>query len=179
MTKKKQTPIPTVRGILAASLVLLLTIVSASSSVEESVELFPVLTCEADAKVGLHDVLEEVSQIESYETQVIPASRFKLFENLTFRDLLGDEDVDLYLSFQAEDSSDVHEYTCTRIKGLGNRKGYSCLNSPPSELLTIDPTSLRFARASVGAWTLYTASELGRSATLFVEKGSCNLANAE
>ncbi len=179
MTKEKQTSNTTTRTILASSLVLLLSIVSASSSDEAPVELFPALTCEADAMVGLHDVLEEVSPIESYETYEIPASRFNLFENLTFRDLLGDEDVDLYLSFQAEDSSDVHEYTCTKIKGLGSRKGYSCVNSPPTDLLTIDPTSLRFTRASAGAWTLYTASELGRSTTLFVEKGTCNLANPE
>lgn len=164
---------------MATLLLLVLTIVSASSSVDESESDFPVLVCEADVKVGLQDDLEEVSPIESYETRVIAASRFKLFENLTFRDLLDDEDVDLYLSFQSEESPNVHEYTCKRIKGLGNRKGYSCVNNPPSELLTLDPTTLRFARASVGAWTLYTASESGASVTLFVEKGTCYMANQE
>lgn len=176
--EKKTLAIPT-RGLLAGSLILVLTIVSASSSVDESVSKFPELVCEADAKVGLHDVLEDAAPVESYETRVIATAGFRLSENLTFRDLLGDEDVDLYLSFQAEGSKDVHEYTCRRIKGLGSRKGYSCVNNPPSELLTLDPTTLRFARASVGAWTLYTAAETGTSATLFVEKGMCYFANAE
>ena len=159
--------------------IVLVSIVPSSSAIDESQGEFLALSCVADATVGLHDVLEEQSPIETYEARSFKPSRFTISENLTFRDLLDDEGVDLYLSLSTATSTDVHEYTCTKVIGFGKRTGFSCTNTPPTEILTLDTTSLRFARASVGAWTLYSASDSGKSATLFVEKGTCHVEDKE
>ncbi len=176
MPTPKSAPIAILPGVVLAAALL---VVPASTELVDSPDLFQTVLCVADHTVGLHDKVEQETVVENFEPGVFSTSRFRLTENLTFRDLLESEDIDLYVSLHSDESTDIHEFTCERVQGFGERSGYSCVNNPPTEILTFDPESLRFSRASVGAWTLYTASDTGTSATLFVEKGTCTPEEAE
>ncbi len=146
---------------------------TSSQPIAGSEDEFTPLMCTADTTVGLHDAYDEEAATEMYEPRMFNKSEFKLTENRTFQELLGDEDVDLYLTLQDVKTEVSFEFSCQEIRGWGQRHGYSCVNSPPTEMLAVDPTTLRFSRASVGAWTFYTAEDLNDSAVLFIEKGSC------
>lgn len=153
--------------------------VASSQQIAGSEDSFVPLICTADTTVGLHDAFVEGEATETYEPRVFLSSEFKLVVNLTFQEMLADENVDLYLTLQDVKTDVTFEYSCSNIKGRGERRGYSCVNSPPTEMLAIDPTSMRFSRASVGGWTFYTAEDLNDSAVLFVEKGTCVQASSE
>lgn len=168
-SKKTRAPTTSV-GVLCGIALLIL---ASSQPITGSDELFVPLMCRADTTVGLHDAHEEDDVQETYEARMFNTSTFTLVENRTFRDLLADEDVDLYLTLRDGQTKVTFEYSCRKIRGWNQRQGYSCANSPPTEILAIDPKTLRFSRASVGAWTFYTANDLSDSAVLFVEKGVC------
>ena len=157
-------------GVLGGFVLFFLT---SSQPIAGSEDEFVPLMCTADTTVGLHDAFDEEEATENYEPRLFNKSEFKLTENRTFQELLADEDVDLYLTLQDVKTEVLFEYSCQEIRGWGQRQGYSCVNSPPTEMLAVDPTTLRFSRASVGAWTFYTAEDLNDSAVLFIEKGSC------
>ena len=177
MEHKKVSPIQAQAstGYVGVLCVVVLLCVTSSQPITGAEDLFIPLMCTADATVGLHEAYqeEENETTETYEPRTFSKSKFSLTENQTFRELLSDEDVDLYLTLQDLQTDVTFEYSCMKIKGWGERTGYSCVNSPPTEMLAIDPAILRFSRASVGAWTFYTAEDLSDSAVLFVEKGTC------
>lgn len=154
-------------------------IVASSQPITGSEDSFVPLICTADTTVGLYDAFVEGEATEKYEPRVFLSSEFKLVENRTFQEMLADENVDLYLTLQDVKTEVTFEYSCSNVKGRGERRGYSCVNSPPTEMLAFDPTSMRFSRASVGGWTFYTAEDLNDSAVLFVEKGTCKHAPIE
>lgn len=169
-TLSKERPAIASAGVLCGFVLLFVT---SSQSIVSAEDLFVSLMCTADTTVGLHDAYQKDEAAEAYESRLFNSSEFKLVENRTFRELLAEEDVDLYLTLQDEETDVSFEYSCQEIKGWGQRHGYSCVNTPPTEMLAIDPTTLRFSRASVGAWTFYTAEDLNDSAVLFIEKGTC------
>ena len=174
--KSKEVVQPRAKTSIASSGVLCafaLVFVVSSQPITGSEDSFIRLHCSADTTVGLHDAYQEEDSTEMYEPRVFLNSEFNLFENRTFRDLLAEESVDLYLTLQDEQTKVNFEYSCSKVNGRGKRLGYSCVNSPPTEMLAFDPVSLRFSRASVGGWTFYTAEDLNDSAVLFVEKGTC------
>ena len=132
------------------------------------------LTCKAEKTVGLHDHIEETgAQVESYDPSVFVPSTFRLRENTTFSELLDAEHVDLYVTLR-DDAADLEsEFECNRVRGANKAKGFSCRNTPPSEILMIDPDTLRFTRSAVGGWTFFSATDTVNGASLFVEFGSC------
>jgi len=100
---------------------------------------------------------------------------------------------DLFLTMRPRNENPV-ELRCRQIQGRGGEFGYSCTNTPPSELLLINPENLRFTRTSIGGWTFADSpdrksalddSPSGNSSTdelsenlgddsLFVEYGTCS-----
>lgn len=133
------------------------------------------MDCKAHRTVGLHDYDDgdEIS-IEMYEARIFSSSEFSIAENRTFSQLLDEPDIAVYLTLTPKESSEQHEYSCKQVKGHGARVGFSCTNIPPTDILTIDPKSRRFSRASTGAWTLYTSDDTGVGASVFVEVGTCD-----
>ena len=132
------------------------------------------LKCKAERTVGLHDLDDgDEVPVEQYEARIFLPSEFSIEENKTFTQLLDDPDIALYLSLKSVDATQKHEYSCKRVKGHGSRAGFSCTNMPPTDVLTIDPETKRFSRASTGAWTLYTSEDTGVGASVFVEIGKC------
>ena len=71
------------------------------------------------------------------------------------------------------DSEEVSEFTCEGVRGRGGQAGFSCRNTPPSEILMINPDTLRFTRSAIGSWTFFTPSDHETGASLFVEYGQC------
>lgn len=177
MEKYKPKARATITSIAVLSAFVLTCVVS-SQRITGSVEVFIPLICTADTTVGLHDAYQEDDSAETYDPRVFLSSEFKLEENRTFRDLLADEDVDLYLTLHDVKTDVAIEFSCKSVEGRGQRSGYSCVNSPPTEMLAMDPKTLRFSRASVSGWTFYTAEDLKDSAVLFVEKGTCEQASS-
>ena len=175
MESKLDTPSKKHASIVSAGVLcgFVLFFLTSSQPIAGSEDEFIPLICTADTTVGLHDAFDEEEATERYEPRLFNKSEFKLTENRTFQELLADEDVDLYLTLQDVKTEISFEYSCRKIRGWGQSHGYSCVNSPPTEMLAVDPTTLRFSRASVGAWTFYTAEDLNDSAVLFIEKGSC------
>ncbi|HCP50616.1 uncharacterized protein METZ01_LOCUS34038 [marine metagenome] len=138
------------------------------------------LNCHAEKTVGLHDYFEtEKKQIETYEPSIFFASRFTLHENRTFSTFLEQENVALFVTMTDEQSGNVSEFQCDTVRGTGDTFGYSCRNSPPSDILMLNPESLRFTRGAVGGWTFYSTGEDHNGTSLFVEYGQCQHAEDE
>ncbi|MFP6823460.1 MAG: hypothetical protein VB915_06565 [Pseudomonadales bacterium] len=132
------------------------------------------LDCHAAKTVGLHDYVEgESKPVEMYEPSIFFASRFTLRENRTFATFLDQENVALYVTMTDQQSGDVSEFQCDTVRGTGDTFGYSCRNSPPSDILMLNPESMRFTRGAVGGWTFYSAGDGHNGTSLFVEYGLC------
>lgn len=86
---------------------------------------------------------------------------------------------DLYLSMrmidpEADPEGFEHtELECRAVRGIGDVKGFSCVNVPPSELLLINAETLRFTRAAVGGWTFAGAAGDINGDSIFIEYGTC------
>ena len=173
MTNRRTTPQR--RLIVSISSVLLVSSFAVTSERDEKAkEDWLPLECKAHRTVGLHDYddIDEIP-IELYEARIFLSSEFSIVENRTFSQLLDEPDVAMYLTLTPKETTEQHEYSCKRVKGHGSRGGYSCTNIPPTDILTIDPKTRRFSRASTGAWTLYTSDDTGVGASVFVEVGTC------
>lgn len=132
------------------------------------------MVCKAINTVGLHDAPETDSPLEEkYEPSVFVESEFILSENVTFSELLEDEDVKFYMSMQFIESDGKFEFTCTQVRGRSDEQGYVCTNTPAQDILMINPSKNRFTRAAVGAWTFFHPSDLETGASLTVEHGTC------
>ena len=154
------------------------------------------MQCQALQTVGLHDY---DGAPESYQPSTFFESKFELrINNVLTRHLASrspgaaEATPDLFLTLRPTRSGQANSDTpidlrCRQIQGVGGELGYSCTNTPPSELLLINPASLRFTRTSIGGWTFADqpsnqqpntdennefAAHLGDD-SLFVEYGSC------
>ena len=132
------------------------------------------LICVAEKTVGLHAYVEAESKpVEAYEPSIFFASSFTLRENRTFATFLEQEDVAVYMTMTDEQSGDVSEFQCDTVRGTGDTFGYSCRNSPPSDILMLNPEKMRFPRGAVGGWTFYSTGEDHNGTSLFVEYWLC------
>ncbi|MDP6472085.1 MAG: hypothetical protein QF921_00505 [Pseudomonadales bacterium] len=130
---------------------------------------FPDVECVARNTAGFHDY---EGGAEDYEASVFHPGRFALSENVFLMNNLSvDDRVQLYLTMTDTDG-EVTELECRTVRGAG-AQGYSCVNIPPSELLLINGTTLRFTRTSVGGWTFAGASENLNGDSIFIEYGQC------
>ena len=120
----------------------------------------PPLDCQAEQTGGFHD---DPGGEESYAPALFHPQRFTLEENVVFMMNLGsvEGNADLYLTMTREVAAaegeapvvDETELECRRVRGANDAVGYSCVNVPPSEMLLLNATSLRFTRTAVGGWT--------------------------
>jgi len=162
-----------------------------SSTTAKLPQLPKKLQCEALQTAGLHDY---AGAPEDYEPSTFMESEFELRINTVLTRHLAANSTgaaeatpDLFLTMRPRNENPV-ELRCRQVQGRGGELGYSCTNTPPSELLLINPANLRFTRTSIGGWTFAdsdpkaasdsTASpdasaNLG-SDSLYVEYGSCN-----
>lgn len=158
----------------------------------------PKLLCKAEQTAGLHDY---AGPPQDYEPSTFFESKFQLRINRVLTQHLApettasipstDSSPDLFLTLFPRNDTPV-ELRCRQVQGGNQELGYSCTNTPPSELLLINPTTLRFTRASIGGWTFTdsnpdkpaaeaavnadeTAAETSSSdESLFVEYGRCS-----
>jgi len=135
--------------------------------------------CMAAQTGGFHD---DAGEEESYEPALFHPQSFILEENPVFMMNLAAEErnVDLYLTMTRElrgqDGEAVLETTeleCRRVRGAQQHQGYSCVNTPPSEMLLINTRTLRFTRTGVGGWTFAGATDSEGGDSIFVEYGEC------
>ena len=124
--------------------------------------------------MGIHDHQEvDETPKEEYQPRVFVESEFTLTENKTFTELLSDTESKYYMSLQFVGFPERFEFTCTDVRGRSDEQGYVCTNTPAQDILMINPTTSRFTRATVGAWTFFHPSDLETGASLFVEHGTC------
>ena len=146
------------------------------------------LQCEAQQTAGLHDY---AGAPEDYEPSTFVESKFELRINTVLTRHLAanssgasEATPDLFLTMRPRNDTPV-ELRCRQVQGYQGELGFSCTNTPPSELLLINPANLRFTRTSIGGWTF--SESLAESAdqqddsvenfgddSLFVEYGTCN-----
>ena len=125
--------------------------------------------------IGFHDESEsEGDPIESFGPAKFKSTPFILRENETLGGLLDDAgDVNLFMTMQMEETSELFEFSCKSVLGANREPGYSCVNTPPSDILMLNPKSLRFSRAAIGSWTFQSETNLRTGSSLFVEMGQC------
>lgn len=163
-----RTPTPdNLRPALAATLAMLLSgllseVAQAAPATESTGAKLPgKMQCRALQTAGLHDY---AGAPESYEASTFFESKFELRINKVLtRHLAGtkpgmaEATPDLFLTLLPSASSQGAvspvELRCRQIQGQSGELGYSCSNTPPSEMLLINPANLRFTRASIGGWT--------------------------
>ncbi len=137
----------------------------------EAASGLPPLRCEAEQTGGFHDYPGED---EGYEPALFNPSRIFLEENVVFMLNLpvGNGAPDLYLVMRVGEELET-ELACRRVRGADGAMGYSCVNTPPSEMLLINRETLRFTRTAVGGWTFAGASESLSGDSIFIEYGAC------
>jgi hypothetical protein len=131
----------------------------------------PMVACAAEQTGGFHDYPEDDQR---YVPALFNPSSFELEENVLFMLNLdpGEGGVDLYLIMR--NSEDVEsELQCRQVRGADDSLGYSCVNTPPSEMLLINSDTLRYTRTAVGGWTFSGPTEAVSGDSIFVEYGTC------
>ena len=155
-------------------LVALLWLAGAHSA-ESDRGALPRMQCIAEQTGGFHDYPEAG---EAYEPALFHPRSFSLEENVVFMLNLAEEEgaPDLYLTLSSVSEDGTLEETeleCRGVRGVGDARGYSCVNLPPSEMLLINASSLRFTRTAVGGWTFAGANDRSNGDSIFVEYGQC------
>ena len=127
--------------------------------------------------IGLHDGKEESGEPkESFEPARFERRSFTLRSNDTFAELLAEEEqVDRFVTMTIDELNDVFEFSCREVMGVSRELGFSCLNTPPSDILMINPKSMRYSRAAIGTWTFQSDAGILDGSSLFVELGQCYL----
>ena len=98
------------------------------------------LTCQASQTAGLHDY---AGAPEDYEPSTFFESKFKLAINKVLMQHLAPEQsvasnpTDLFLTMLPRNEDPI-ELRCRQVQGAPGELGFSCVNSPPSELLLIN-----------------------------------------
>ena len=125
--------------------------------------------------IGFHDEPEaEGDSVEAFSPAKFKSTPFTLRENKTLASLLDDaDDVNLFLTMQMEETNELFEFSCKNVLGANREPGFSCVNTPPSDILMLNPKSLRFSRAAIGSWTFQSETSLLAGSSLFVEMGQC------
>ena len=125
--------------------------------------------------IGFHDEAESTEEPrEEFEIARFSSTPFFLRQNETFMELLGEVDERLlYLTLEPEEEAEFFELTCRPVMGANREPGFSCTNTPPSDLLLINPKSMRFSRSAIGSWTFQSQGDLDRGSSLFVQMGQC------
>ena len=120
------------------------------------------LTCQASQTAGLHDY---AGAPEDYEPSTFFESKFKLAINKVLMQHLAPEQsvasnpTDLFLTMLPRNEDPI-ELRCRQVQGAPGELGFSCVNSPPSELLLINAVSLRFTRSSIGGWVFGSSKSI-------------------
>jgi hypothetical protein len=146
------------------------------------------MRCIALQTAGLHDY---AGLPEHYEPSTFFESKFELQINQVLTQHLASESTgampspsdaaaaapDLYLTMLPRNDQPI-ELRCRQIRGATAQYGFSCVNTPPSEMLLINAENRRFTRTSIGGWTFTGPATEGdadaQSAdSLFVEYGRC------
>jgi len=155
--------------------------------VEPNVPALPdKLVCQAVQTAGLHDY---DGPPESYEPAEFFESRFALEINRVLTRHLANSGgtaeatPDLYLTLTPRNKP-ASEFRCRQVRGAHGAKGFSCSNTPPSDMLLLNPATLRFTRSSIAGWTFsdqppdqapnqeQNPAHMGDD-SLFVEFGTC------
>ena len=125
--------------------------------------------------IGFHDTPEPDSDaVEAFNPVKFKSTPFTLRVNETLSELLADNaDSQLFISMQMEESAEIFEFSCKEVLGANRELGFSCLNTPPSDILMLNPKSMRFSRAAIGSWTFQSDAALKDGSSLFVEMGQC------
>lgn len=125
--------------------------------------------------IGFHDEPEEEGEpVESFGPAKFKSTPFTLRENKTLSELLADsDDVSLFITMKMAETNELFEFSCQTVLGANREPGYSCVNTPPSDILMLNPKSLRFSRAAMGSWTFQSETNLRTGSSLFVEMGQC------
>ena len=125
--------------------------------------------------IGLHDEAEEAGEPEEkFEPARFERRPFTIRANETFSELLGEtEQASLFVTMTIDELNEVFEFTCKEVMGANREPGFSCLNTPPSDILLINPKSMRYSRSAIGTWTFQSDADLVRGSSLFVELGQC------
>ena len=128
------------------------------------------LECEAIDTGGFHNDAGE----QGYRAALFTRSKFSLEENLVFKKTLTGEthaiDTVFLTMTNAKDMS--IELQCHPV-AADLEKGFSCVNTPPSEMLVINTDTLRFTRSSIGGWTFYSGRVEQSGDSIYVEYGYC------
>ena len=145
-----------------------LALVSAGAAAAASL---PMVACKAEQTGGFHDYPEDDQR---YVPALFNPSSFELEENELFMLNLdpGQGGVDLYLIMRNADDMES-ELQCRQVRGADDSLGFSCVNTPPSEMLLINRNTLRYTRTAVGGWTFSGPTEAASGDSIFVEYGSC------
>ena len=144
------------------------------TSEDESFQWLPA-HCAPLETIGFHDEPEVESEpVEAFTPVNFKSTPFTLRENETFGELLADEDdVSLYVTMAIDETNDEFEFSCRNVLGANREPGLSCVNTPPSDILMLNPKSMRFSRAAIGSWTFQSNAALREGSSLFVELGQC------
>jgi len=140
------------------------------------------LACQAIDTAGFHN---DSNSGEDYRPALFNESAFTLEDNAVFnrhlRETTGDPElsirpdatrgIDLYLSMIDEDGTEIG-LQCHRIRA-NSEEGFSCVNTPPSEMLVINTNTLKFTRSSIGGWAFFGADNQYSGDSIFVEYGRC------
>lgn len=132
---------------------------NAATAAELAASLPAKLTCSALQTAGLHDY---AGAPEDYEASTFFESKFKLAINKVLMQHLAPEQsvasnpTDLFLTMLPRNEDPI-ELRCRQVQGSPGELGFSCVNTPPSELILINATSLRFTRSSIGGWVFGSA----------------------
>ena len=147
----------------------------AQDSTDDHGDLWLPTRCVPLETIGFHDEAEvEGDPVEDFGPAKFKSTPFTLRENKTLSGLLDDDDdVNLFLTMQMAETNELFEFSCKTVLGANREPGYSCVNTPPSDILMLNPKSLRFSRAAIGSWTFQSESNLLTGSSLFVEMGQC------
>ncbi|MCZ6710280.1 MAG: hypothetical protein O7B25_07955 [Gammaproteobacteria bacterium] len=137
----------------------------------------PAMRCEAEQTGGFHDYPDGGVR---YEPAVFHPASFVLEADglSTVNVEPGRGDPYLHLIMRAADDVEL-ELQCRRVRGADRAWGYSCANTPPSEMLLINNQTLRFTRTLFGDWTFPGARESMSGDSISVEYGTCALVVAD
>jgi len=128
------------------------------------------LECDAVDTGGFHND----AGTEGYRAALFTRSKFRLEENLVFKQMLtGETHAPDTVFLTMTDAKDMSvELQCHPV-AADLEKGFSCVNTPPSEMLVINTGTLRFTRSSIGGWTFRSSRVEQSGDSIYVEYGHC------
>ena len=144
------------------------------SQTEQQVDgalVVPDLQCLATQTGGFHDYPGDVEQ---YEAALFHPGKFSLQQNSFLTENLASTTpgVDLYLTLTNPDQTET-ELECRSVRGTADATGFSCVNTPPSQMLLLNAQTHRFTRTAVGGWTFTGAADNESGDSIYVEYGQC------